>query len=196
MLNEVKYIVVLANEMDASGVLNQESADRADFAGKLALEHPKAKLVTPGWAYRPDSSIRIGDSMKDFIHKRFMIPSSNFVSHLDSRDTVGDAVYCRDYFEEIGIAYSLELVTSDYHCQRALKIFQFIFGHSVEIKVHPISTKNPSSRFESEEASTEAFLRTFNSISPGDFEAIKNRLLKAHPLYIPRDSKQQNSVLP
>jgi uncharacterized SAM-binding protein YcdF (DUF218 family) len=180
----MRYIIVLAHEMDASGVLNRESTDRADFAGKLALDNPQAKLVTPGWAYRSDSAIRIGDSMKRFILQRFNISESDVVSHLDSRDTVGDAVYCREFLDNTGNPYSLDLVTSDYHCERALKIFRFVFGNFVEIDVHAVSTKNPESKFERENLSMHAFQRTFSGVASGNFEAIKKRLTEAHPLYI------------
>jgi len=184
MMIAVKYIVVLANEMDATGVLNEESAHRAEFAAKLALNDPDAMLVTPGWAYRPDSPIRIGGAMKDHILKRFDLLASNIVSHLDSKDTVGDAVYCRELFEATEFPYSLDVVTSDYHCERAIKIFRFVFGDSVRIKMHQVSTKNPESKCEVEKASTEAFCSTFSGITPGDLQAIKIRLVESHPLYI------------
>jgi uncharacterized SAM-binding protein YcdF (DUF218 family) len=183
MLIPVKYIVVLANEMDANGVLNEESASRAEFAGELALGNPEAKLVTPGWAYRQDSSIRIGKAMKDHILKCFNLAASNIVCDLESKDTVGDAVYCRELFDDTGGPYSVEVVTSDYHCERTLEIFSFVFGSSVDIKIRPVSTKNPASKSETEKDSTLAFRKTFSGIPAGDFTAIKMRLVQEHPLY-------------
>jgi uncharacterized SAM-binding protein YcdF (DUF218 family) len=184
MLGDVRYIIVLANEMDASGALNVESTDRADYAGKLALDYPQARLITPGWGYRSDSEIRIGDSMKGLIVERFKISPANIVSHLDSKDTVGDAVFCREFLDVTGTSYSVEIVTSDYHCNRAQKIFRFVFGELVEIGIHAVSTENPESKFEAESLSTEAFQRTFAGIAPGDFKATKERLFQAHPLYV------------
>jgi uncharacterized SAM-binding protein YcdF (DUF218 family) len=189
MLRPVKkYIVVLANEMDSAGVLNQESAARADLAGSLALLYPMATLVTPGWAYRSDSSVRIGSVMRDYLVEHFDIPASRIVSHLDSKDTVGDAVYCREFLDTEEFQYSLDVVTSDYHCKRAFEIFSFVFGDLVDIEVHPVHTgKNLSSR-EAEESSTEAFQRTFRGVSPGDLNAIKKRLVESHPLYGAKNS--------
>ena len=184
MLSLVKCIAVLANEMDSAGVLNEESAARADLAGKLALNHPMAILVTPGWAYRPDSPVRIGSAMKDYLLENFDIKASRIVSHLDSKDTVGDAIYCREFLDTKKTQYSLDVVTSDYHCQRVLKIFHFVFGDSVAIEVHPVRTEKNLSRQVAEISSTEAFQRTFRGVSPGDLKAIKKRLVESHPLYL------------
>jgi uncharacterized SAM-binding protein YcdF (DUF218 family) len=184
MLIAVKYIVVLANEMDATGALNEESAHRAEFAAKLALTDPDTKIVTPGWAYRPDSPLRIGAAMKDHILGHCDVPADNILSHLDSKDTVGDAVYCRELLDGKGVHYSLDVVTSDYHCERASQIFRFVFGDSVGLEIHPVPTLNPASKCEAERLSTEAFRKTFSGINAGDFKAIRMRLLESHPLYI------------
>jgi uncharacterized SAM-binding protein YcdF (DUF218 family) len=183
MLTLVKYIIVLANEMDSAGVLNDESMARADFAGKLAVEHPESILITPGWAYRSDSAVRIGSSMAKYLMQNLDISTGRVVSHLDSKDTVGDAVYCRDFLDKTKAVYSLEVVTSDYHVERALSIFSFVFGESFEVTMHSVPTEKPLSRLEAERASTEAYLRTFVGIAPGDFKAIKFRLFSSHPLY-------------
>jgi uncharacterized SAM-binding protein YcdF (DUF218 family) len=169
--------------MDSEGVLNEESAARADVAGKLALFNPTATLVTPGWAYRPDSPVRIGSAMKDYLLEHFDIDASRIVSHLDSKDTVGDAVYCREFLEEKKSQYSIEVVTSDYHCQRAFEIFHFVFGDSIDIDVHPVRTDKNLSNQEAEMSSTEAFQRTFRGVPLGDFNSIKKRLVESHPLY-------------
>lgn len=183
MLTLVKFIVVLANEMDSAGVLNDESVSRADFAGRLAKADPMSFLITPGWAYRSDSAVRIGHSMAKYLIEHHDISANRVISHLDSKDTVGDAVYSRDFLDSTKDRYSLDVVTSDYHAERALRIFSFVFWESVEIKVHSVPTEKTLSRFESEKASTEAYLRTFLGVAPGDLEAIKIRLLSSHPLY-------------
>lgn len=183
MLGNVKFIIVLANEMGPAGELNEESAARANLAAKLAAGSPQAKLLTPGWAYRPDSAVRIGDAMKDYILKRLEDKNLDIVSHLDSKDTVGDAIYSREYIEGLGGSFSLDVVTSDYHCERALKIFKFVFGDICSIELHSVPTTDPVSRQSSEKLSTEAFNETFSRIPAGDFKAIKQRLIEFHPLY-------------
>lgn len=175
---------MLANEMDSAGVLNDESVARADFAGRLALAYPTSSLITPGWAYRSDSSVRIGSSMAKYLKEHHDISASRLMAHLESKDTVGDAVFSREFLDSTKNRYSLDVVTSDYHAERALRIFSFVFGKSVEIKMQSVPTEEAFSRFESEKASTEAFLRTFVGIAPGDFEAIKVRLFSSHPLYV------------
>ena len=183
MLGYVKFIIVLANEMGPTGELNEESTARANFAVQLALMDPQTTLLTPGWAYRPDSSVRIGDAMKDFILRSFDGNSISVVSHLDSKDTVGDAIYCREYIEDLGSSFSLDVVTSDYHRERALRIFRFVFGDTYSIEVHSVRTADPVSRKRSEKLSTEAFYQTFSGIAAGDLKAIKQRLIEFHPLY-------------
>jgi uncharacterized SAM-binding protein YcdF (DUF218 family) len=185
MLRHVKFIIVLANEMGPTGQLNEESSARANFAVKLAVRASRATLLTPGWAYRPDSLVRIGDAMKEYILGGLDGKSLNIVSDLESKDTVGDAIYCREYIEEMGMAgsFSLDVVTSDYHCERVLKIFRFVFGELCSVTVHSVRTSNPVSREGSEKLSTEAFNNTFAGIAAGDFKAIKQRLIESHPLY-------------
>jgi hypothetical protein len=130
MLTLVKFIVVLANEMDSAGVLNDESICRADFAGRLAMAHPMSILITPGWAYRSDSTARIGSSMANYLIEHFGIAPTRLVAHLDSKDTVGDAeiltqarrVYdegrsVTKWFNEQGISITEELIAMVYDFQ-------------------------------------------------------------------------------
>ena len=50
----VDAVIVLANLMDADGVLNEESQLRAAMAVDVFLAKQARNLVTCGWAYRED----------------------------------------------------------------------------------------------------------------------------------------------
>ena len=78
--------------------LGDESAARADMAIKLFSSDQYDKLVTLGWDYRADCDVPIAEVVSDYILKKSDIDNSLVIALGESRDTVGDAIYCLDYF--------------------------------------------------------------------------------------------------
>lgn len=176
-------VVVLANLMDQSGQLNDESAARLALAAKLWHEAPGAVLITTGWDYRPDSSIKIAHAFREEAARAHAIPISSIVADINARDTVGDAVFVKRNVVEKSAIRNLTVVSSDYHMARVREIFEFIFGPQFSLRFAGAAAEIHDTIEDSEARSVAAFRTTFSGIAPGDSQAIYERLVKAHPFY-------------
>jgi uncharacterized SAM-binding protein YcdF (DUF218 family) len=176
-------IIVLAHLMSRTGSLDRESRARADSASELASNMESTIIITPGWPYRTDSLIPIGEAMQRYIRSHSRISNQRIISEARSRDTVGDAVFSKDVILEQGGASSIIVVTSDYHSPRAEEIFNFVYGASVEIIMHPVQWDVTDQIRAKEAISLAAFRETFKDLEPGDTIPIRDRLFEKHPLY-------------
>lgn len=174
-------IIVLANLMDPSGHLNDETLARLSTAVDL-LEAGQAPLLVPcGWAYRDDSDICIADAMATHAQIVMGIPKSKIITETTSRDTVGDAVFTKRNLANPRNWQSVIVVTSAYHAGRAQEIFSFVYGQPINV-VSAASDDTPALRA-SEAKSSAAFRATFSGVMPGDDAAIFGRLKSDHPFY-------------
>ncbi|GEC35749.1 YdcF family protein [Sinorhizobium fredii] len=176
-------VVVLANLMDAQGVLNDESRERMATAVR-ALKAGMAPLILAcGWPYRDDSDLAIADAMASFATEELQVDSDKVLVERTSRDTVGDAVFSKRNFA-IPFGWKRILtVTSSYHQARTLAIFSFVYGPSFHVVVKGAKSDTNASFAASEAKSLAAFHSTFNGIEAGDDVAILDRLRTAHPFY-------------
>lgn len=180
-MSQRKVIVLLANEMDSDCILNQESLGRADLASELFNQLEPDLLIPCGWAYRSDSDTPIAEVLQSYLLGEKNIPALNIHTEIRSRDTVGDAVFTRDFLGENVTSDEIIVVTSDYHVERTQIIFEFVFGFTV--KVFGAKTDKSAHSTSSEADSINAFNQTFSGIEQGNFEAIYSRMLSDHPFY-------------
>lgn len=176
-------LIVLANQMDSSGVLNDESKSRAILAVEIFKKRNIPRLVTCGWAYRSDCNIEIAKAFKDYITQSLGISPERIITELKSRDTVGDA-----YFTKINLAIPCSwrrvcIVTSDYHLRRTREIFRFIYGSEFILEFYGATTLYGASKELDELRSTSAFRETFQGIESGNDLQIAQRLSLRHPFY-------------
>ena len=181
----MKIIAVCAHLMSSRGTLNTESQGRCEVASRLFRNLRYDRIIVPGWAYRDDSEISISSRMKDYLVNGCGLSPSVVIEEPRSRDTVGDAVFCRmslrNYLDQIT---DLTVVTSAYHVARALKIFNFVFGRDVPVNSHgSFGTEYRSTLEHNEVASLAAFENTFKGVPAGDLNAIIERLISHHPFY-------------
>ena len=181
----MKILVVCAHLMNRMGVLNEESKGRCKIANELMRKHKYSKVIVPGWAYRSDSQITISSRMKHYLINKFHVNQNIIFEEPRSRDTVGDAIFCRLFLSEyLDQITDLTIVTSDYHVKRAIKIFQFVFGDKVLVNTFDsFCTDRPSSNSSNEITSFEKFEKTFSGVKSGDVKIILERLLSHHPFY-------------
>ena len=176
-------VIVLANQMDANGILNFESIARANMAVKLLNTGNIPHIVTCGWAYRRETKINIADAFKEYLIDRLSVDSNKILTEINSRDTVGDAI-----FTKINLANNLSwrkilVVTSNYHVRRTEEIFNFIYGNNFSVNVFGVDVDFSNSTLDNELASTEAFRKTFFGIEKGKDDEIFKRLYEKHPFY-------------
>lgn len=176
-------VIVLANEMDSNGNLNDESKARANEAVKIFNKNSPKFLVTCGWNYRNDTEIKIAEAFKKYISDDLGFNNDLIMTEPNSRDTVGEA-----YFTKINLAKpfhwkNLCVVTSDYHVLRTQEIFNYIYGDCFNIKVHGTSLNIDNNLLSNEINSLKAFRNTFRGIKAGDDENILHALRNLHPFY-------------
>jgi vancomycin permeability regulator SanA len=174
-------IIVLANLMDSSGKLNDESTARITFACELLQENEGALLIPCGWAYRDDSDICIADAMKSFAVRSLGIPGDFIFPVRASRDTVGDAVFTKRHFANPHGWTDIVVVTSAYHAERTKQIFSFVYGWPIIVFAAP--SPDTVVLRAAEARSSRAFRTTFDGIKAGDDEGIWERLRTRHPFY-------------
>jgi uncharacterized SAM-binding protein YcdF (DUF218 family) len=176
-------LIVLANEMDQYGNLNAESIARANLSAEIAKSCGIPYIVTCGWAYRKDSTVNISEALKDYLIRHHKFSYDQIIVELNSRDTVGDAVFTRlNVAMKMGFR-KICVVTSSYHVARAKKIFKFVYGDSYFIDVRGARIPFDVTTSAHEEASTAAFFETFSGIKEGAIEKILDRLKERHPFY-------------
>jgi uncharacterized SAM-binding protein YcdF (DUF218 family) len=175
-------VIVLANEMDPTGVLNKESTLRADLAAKLIDELDVPYVVTCGWAYRRDSSILIADAFKSYLIS-VGVKSDKIITEVNSRDTVGDAVFTKMNVSQPRGFKKVCVVTSNYHVSRTTKIFNFVYGSGYSITVKGANVEYSEAVISKEFESECAFKRTFSKVVAGNIDQIMYALKSNHPFY-------------
>ncbi|WP_306055558.1 YdcF family protein [Natronococcus wangiae] len=101
----------------------------------------------------------------------------------ESVDTIGNAYYTRRLLADHGIdPETIVLVTSDYHMERALYVFEQCFGDAVTLdpKMCETSITDVLSYDERRLERTRDF---FEPVAPGDLEMIEQRLVDEHDCY-------------
>jgi uncharacterized SAM-binding protein YcdF (DUF218 family) len=178
------FLIILANEMSQDGILNLESQARADLAARLFTSGDFQKIITCGWDYRDDSDMTIANAIETYLVSKKNIKSEYIYSEKQSRDTVGDAVFTRRLFAENKLTeLKLTVVTSNYHCDRTEKIFNFVYGSSAHVKVIGAEVPAINAQLLNEKLSLTAFKKTFDGITAGDIVSIFDRMIEFHPFY-------------
>lgn len=180
----MKLLVVLSHLMSKNLDLEVESIARAEFAIDKFYCNEYDRLVTLGWDYRDDCSTPIADIVKKYILENSSINQKCVISIPKSRDTVGDAFYCLDFFSKIKLT-RIHVITSDYHVNRTNIIFKNIFNNAVSIEVEGVSTAvstDPSTVLH-EQQSLKAFFQTFKDVDFSSKRQIFNALSENHPFY-------------
>ena len=180
----MKLLVVLSHLMSKDCKLGKESVARADMAIKIFSCEKYDKLVTLGWDYRADCDVPIAEVMRDYILKNSDIDKSLVMEVRESRDTVGDAVYCSEFFCS-PVLKQIVVVTSDYHVKRTKFIFSRVFNNSVSIEVYGVETEAnlDSEILMHEQKSLDAFCQTFDEVDFSSRHEIFSALSTRHPFY-------------
>ncbi len=181
----IKYdaIIALANLMDKDGNLNNESQSRMDKAIDFFKAGVAKYIITIGWDYRDDSDLPVAYAMRDYAVKKRGISSESILCDINSRDTVGDAIFSKRNIMLPKSWNNLLVVTSDYHVNRTKEIFSFIYGNSYNITVEGAVSRTFDNVEKSEAKSLQAFNNTFSGILAGDDIKIFERLNNNHPFY-------------
>lgn len=176
-------IIVLGHLMSKEGELNNESSSRMNLAIEAFHENQAPYIVTCGWAYRTDSPVTIADAMRNYAIKMGNINPGSIITEMNSRDTVGDAIFTKKNVALKRRWNNILVVTSDYHVSRTQIIFNYIYGDHYNIDVKGATTSTANEQLKNESSSLIAFYDTFEDIEAGDDALIHQRLYEKHPFY-------------
>ena len=180
----MKSLIVLSHLSSVGNDLDSETTDRAKLAVELFKCEKYDNLITSGWANNSQFNVPISILLKSYIVDNFDIARSSIVSLPYSRDTVGDAFFCRLLVQNIDLT-SMSVITSDYHVQRTSLIFKKFFKNICDVKVVGLKTglcRDPNIIC-NEKRSTQAFEKTFENTNFNDMSSLYNTLISLHPFY-------------
>ncbi|TYL38198.1 YdcF family protein [Natronococcus pandeyae] len=105
----------------------------------------------------------------------------------ESVDTIGNGYYTRRLLADRGIdPETIVLVTSDYHMERALYVFEQCFGDAAALEPEACETSVTDVLGYDETSNETKLERTrafFEPVTAGDFEMIERRLVDEHDCY-------------
>jgi uncharacterized SAM-binding protein YcdF (DUF218 family) len=168
--------------MEEDGTPSAETRARADLAARLASS-VDCKVALMGWAYRPDNDLCISDAMAGYLQAAHGLAEGQLLIDRRSRDTVGDAVFSKIMLTGIFANREIVVATSDYHADRALKVFRFIYGPDWQVSVAGAVVGSTNEQRLHERQSLAAFEQTFEGIASGDDKRIQATLVTKHPYY-------------
>ncbi|MBW2997901.1 YdcF family protein [Candidatus Woesearchaeota archaeon] len=108
--------------------LSKTSRKRVNLAYNLLKEEILDQLVLSG----KFSSDEIHEKTEAELLKKFLIDRGikerQLILEDNSRDTLENAIYCKELFMNKSLNRKIVLITSDYHVRRAMEIFKYVFG--------------------------------------------------------------------
>jgi len=172
------FSIILAHELKGNQELSDRTRERVDLGIYMLKTGKYDKLIMSG-GLEKKFGISLAEAMRRYAVARGIHDRDILVEDL-SEDTVGQLVFSKQGVIKPRGYRDIAVVTHSYHAERTRKQAEFIFGNGYELSFGLVGNEEGNER---EQASYEAFLRTFEGIEPGDDEAILQRLLEKHPLY-------------
>lgn len=199
-MNTKKSIyIVHSHELNEHGDPKQEYKSRLDKIWEISKKSSEEiDIILTGWKATKWIDLRHCDSGYKYLVSLWINPNNVFreIDSFWSLETVWEAIFvARDYFDLINKYNFINLISSDYHQKRILEINKFILWNSRVLKFTWVSIEkhgNTNRTIKQEEASLNAFFRTFEWIEKANISEIENRLWKNHPLYKNHPSNPYN----
>ena len=122
--------ILLGGGITKKGKIPADALTRAKVALKLLQKNETQKLVLSGgftskqFPKLSEARLFIRYFTKKGISRRKLILEE------ESKDTLGNAIYCKKLFVKQKLPKQIVLITSNYHLKRSLTVFQHIFGKS------------------------------------------------------------------
>lgn len=179
---EFDCIIVLPNQMDINGNLNEECKARVQLASQYYFANQGVSFITSGGKNKQGSSICIGNQLRK--HAVLLgVKPDKIITDLNSLDTVGDALFTKMNIVRKTNWKNILVTTSDYHVERSKYIFEYIFGSPYNIKVVGCPTNDPARLKLAEKKSLRTFKSMFHDLNSGDDDSLNRRLMEKHPFY-------------
>lgn len=176
--------VVLGGNLTKKGKPSQATALRALAAAKLSRSNPDMIFILSGDG-RISARCKFTEAqLMARILEEHHVAREQLLIEDEARDTVGNAVLVAARYLQHMEPRKLYIVTSPFHAERALLLFRGVLDPAWDIQVVLSKVARfDRKRGENEAGGIEWAKKFFVHISPGDLNAVIQRLLEQRPFY-------------
>lgn len=188
MSDKYNTVIVLSNVINKDGSLQEDVRLRVEKSVELYNEELGEYVTMSGkidWTEKfEDFPYTQAEAMKRYAVV-MGLPEKDILKEETSKDSVGQAYFVK---RDIVVPKNWEkliVVSSDYHMERIRTVFDHIFGKDFYIRYEEVDTplKDDTESVSHEQRSLKIFQDQFGDITPGDDEAITERLFSEHAVY-------------
>jgi len=192
-------IIVLGGGIDPDGSLPSITRSRVQKGVDLFREGAAPRLLMSGcWDFwREDTPLQTeAEAMKEYATALGVSPGVIFKEE-ESKDTIGNAYFCKIQYLRIHHWNKVIVITSDYHMNRTKLIFEKVLGSEYTVEFISVEThvsKEILGQLLSKETKVVGILtRWLQGIESGDDDGVGKLLYTKHPGYAenPEITKKQ-----
>lgn len=192
-------IIILGGGVNSDGSLPDIARSRVQKGVDLFREGAAPRLLMSGcWDFwREDTPLQTeAEAMKEYATVLGVSPDVIFKEE-ESKDTIGNAYFCKIQYLRVHHWNKVIVITSDYHMNRTKLIFEKVLGseYAVEfigVETH-VSKEILGQLFSRETRVVSVLNRWLQGITSGDDDGVKKLLYTKHPGYAenPEITKKQ-----
>ena len=186
MSSKNSAVICLSHQLDTKNNLSFDSIERLKKACSIFHKNNCKYLITTGWEYKPNLNKPLSQIMSEFAQENYRISSNQIHEEPNAKDTVGEAFFVKkNFFQNFNDINFLNVVTSNWHLDRAKEIFDFMFSEKNDPKIIFYSVDGDDVLYEKElqNNSIEEFRKMTKSCKRGDLDEIYSRMLQYHSMY-------------
>lgn len=184
-------IIVLAGGINEDGSLSISSQKRIEKAAELFKAGVSDWLVMSGqWSFWLENPMprTEAEAMKQYA-MTLGIPAERIIKEESSKDTLGNAYFCKINILKPRGWTDITIVTSDYHVERTKMIFENILGKDYRVGlIEASSDLDPverARRADQEEKTIKFIASWFQKMGTITDAKVKQWLFEKHPGYAP-----------
>jgi uncharacterized SAM-binding protein YcdF (DUF218 family) len=185
---QMMVVIVLGNQLESS-TIHQHLRGRVELGVRLFRQEDAEGLILTGGQTNPAVDTTEAEVMQNYaIHQG--VDSDDIFIEPRGEDTVGNAYFSRRIVERHlstnttpTSAQTVRLATSCYHVARACYVFSIVFGDRYNIVAPDCYDSDVPTKQLDEDKSISLNRQLLAPVTPGDLEAIRDRMIETHDLY-------------
>lgn len=195
----MKYdaLIVLAGGVNEDMSLPEIPKNREDLGIKLFKEGLAPVIIFSGhftFTMENPSDLSESESMKRYAVSHG-VPETAILKDDKSKDTLGNAYFCKVDFVIPKKYKNLAVVTSDFHLDRTKYLFRKVFGDQYNIDYYSTPTVEGEIRKEAEAKFLTLSKQWLEAIPDGNHEMVGHFLFTKHPGYSPNPEMSKEQLL-
>ena len=179
-------VICLSHQLDIKNNLSFDSMERLKKACDIFHKNKCKYLITTGWKYKSSLDKPLSKIMSEFAQENYEVSPNQIYEESNAKDTVGEAFFVKkNFFQHFDDIKILNVVTSNWHLDRAKEIFDFIFSETNDPKIifYSIDGDNHLHEKEMQNRSIKEFREMTKSCKRGNLDEIYSKMLKYHTMY-------------